>query len=43
LLNVDVDLSAYAGQRAAFMLIVNAGASSGQDWAVWVNPVIATP
>jgi len=43
LLSVDVDLSAYAGQQAAFMLIVNAGASSAQDWAVWVNPVVSTP
>ena len=41
--SVDVDLSAYAGQQAMFWLQVSAGSSSAQDWAVWVNPVIATP
>jgi len=41
--SVDVDLSPYAGRQVEFMLLVDAGASSAQDWAVWVNPVIATP
>ena len=40
---VDVDLSAYAGKEMYFSLHVDAAGSSGQDWAVWVNPVIETP
>ncbi len=43
LMPVDVDLSAYAGQQLMFMLQVLAGPSSGQDWAVWVDPVVETP
>ncbi len=41
--SVDVDLSAYAGHSAVFYLRVDAAGSSAQDWAVWVNPNIATP
>ena len=40
---VDVDLSAYHGQTVMFYLQVDANGSSGQDWAVWVAPVVATP
>ncbi len=43
LLDVDVDLSAYANQSVRFALQVGAGDSSAQDWAVWVHPVISTP
>lgn len=38
---IDVDLSFLAGQRVQFVLIVEAGTNSGQDWAAWVNPRIA--
>lgn len=38
--SMDVDLSAYAGQRIQIELRVDAGASSGQDWAAWINPRI---
>ncbi len=34
------DLSAYAGQKVFFELRVDAGQSSGQDWAAWVYPRI---
>lgn len=37
---IDVDLSAYAGQSISIELRVDAGSSSGQDWAAWVNPTI---
>ncbi|MBS0155296.1 MAG: hypothetical protein JSS38_11920 [Nitrospira sp.] len=37
---IDVDLSAYAGQSISIELRVDAGGSSGQDWAAWVNPTI---
>lgn len=40
---IDVDLSAYAGQSISIELRVDAGASSGQDWAAWVNPIITSP
>jgi hypothetical protein len=32
----DIDLSGYAGSNQ-ITLIVEAGASAGQDWAVWVG------
>ncbi len=41
--SVEMDLSAHAGQTAIFVLRVRAAGSSGQDWAVWVDPRIATP
>ncbi len=41
--SVEVDLSAYAGQSATMFIQVDAGATSSQDWAVWVNPLVATP
>ncbi|NOU11409.1 MAG: hypothetical protein HOO98_15530 [Nitrospira sp.] len=37
---IDVDLSAYAGQSISIELRVDAGGSSGQDWAAWVSPTI---
>lgn len=37
---IEVDLSAYAGQSISIELRVDAGGSSGQDWAAWVNPTI---
>jgi hypothetical protein len=36
--NVDVDLSRWAGKKIALLLRVDAGATSTQDWAVWVKP-----
>lgn len=36
--NVDVDLNRWAGQKIALVLRVDAGATSTQDWAVWVKP-----
>ncbi len=38
---IKIDLNSYAGQRGEMVLRVNAGASAGQDWAVWVEPRIA--
>lgn len=38
---IRVDLSSAAGQRGELILRVKAGASSGQDWAVWVQPKLA--
>lgn len=40
---IDIDLSAYAGQSISIELRVDAGPSSGQDWAAWVNPSITAP
>jgi hypothetical protein len=37
---LDVDLSSLAGRNVQFVLAVLANGSSGQDWAVWVNPRI---
>jgi hypothetical protein len=34
---MDIPLSPWAGKRADFILEVDAGPSSGQDWAVWVD------
>jgi len=44
--DINVDLSNFAGGSGALILRVDAMGSSGQDWAVWVNPRIeraATP
>lgn len=38
---IDVDLSTYAGQSISIELRVDAGSSSGQDWAAWVTPTVA--
>jgi hypothetical protein len=38
--NIDVELSSLAGKNVQFVLAVLANGSSGQDWAVWVNPHI---
>ena len=35
---LDIDLSSVAGKRVRVYLQVEAGATSTQDWAVWVNP-----
>jgi len=37
---VEADLSAYAGQTIDFVLGVNAGSSSAQDWAAWAEAQI---
>lgn len=37
---IEVDLSGYAGASGALQLRVDALGSSGQDWAVWVDPHI---
>jgi hypothetical protein len=37
---IDLDLSSLAGNSVRFTLVVYANGSSGQDWAVWVNPRI---
>jgi hypothetical protein len=33
-----VDLSRWTGKKIALVLRVDAGATSTQDWAVWVKP-----
>ena len=38
--DLNIDLSSIAGKSGSAFLQVDAGASSVQDWAVWVNPVI---
>ena len=40
LINISADLSKWAGQDIMLELEVDAGASSGQDWAAWINPTI---
>lgn len=40
LIPLRIDLSHLAGQSVAIELRVDAGSSSGQDWAVWVAPRI---
>jgi len=37
---IKIDLSPYAGQQGEMVRRVKAGSSSGQDWAVWVEPRI---
>jgi hypothetical protein len=36
---IDEDLGVLSG-AAGMRLVVNAGATSSQDWAVWINPRI---
>jgi len=38
--DLNIDLSSIAGKSGSAFLQVDAGASSVQDWAVWVDPVI---
>lgn len=38
--DVIIDLSHLSGQNVGIELRVDAGESSGRDWAVWVNPMI---
>ncbi|MEW6231986.1 MAG: hypothetical protein AB1566_06680 [Chloroflexota bacterium] len=40
---IDADLSRFAGQRGKFYLRVDAGPSSGQDWAIWLDARIVAP
>lgn len=40
LLTITADLSSWQNQEIAIELRVDAGASSGQDWAAWINPRI---
>jgi hypothetical protein len=35
---LEADLSAWAGKPVHIVLRAQAGQSSDQDWAVWVNP-----
>ncbi len=39
----DVPLDEFAGQSGCFVLRVNAGETSAQDWAVWVEARIVRP
>ena len=39
--DLDIDLNSIAGKSVQAFLQVDGGASSVQDWAVWVNPIIA--
>jgi hypothetical protein len=41
--NFDVDLGSLAGQKVDFTLTVWAGATSNQDWAIWLNARIVRP
>lgn len=43
LLSVDISLAPLANRQVIFRLVVRANGSSAQDWAVWVNPNVATP
>ena len=36
----DIDLSSLAGKNVKFLFQVSANGSSGQDWALWINPRI---
>lgn len=38
--DLDIDLSSLAGRSVEFVLAVTANGSSGQDWAVWVKPLV---
>jgi len=38
--SLNIDLSSLAGKSGKIILEIYAGASSGQDWAVWVDPQI---
>lgn len=38
--SINIDLSRFAGQTGRIRLTVQAGDTSTQDWAVWVNPRI---
>jgi hypothetical protein len=43
LISIDIDLSGLVGRKVEFILNVDAHGSSGQDWAVWVDPRIERP
>ena len=38
--SLDIDLSALNGQAVEFILLVEANANAGQDWALWIAPQI---
>ncbi|MCB0633621.1 MAG: C39 family peptidase [Saprospiraceae bacterium] len=38
--DIEIDLAKFSSQQMSIELRVDAGKSSGQDWAVWVNPRI---
>lgn len=38
--SLEADLSKWAGKTVSILLRVNAGKTSAQDWAVWVNPIL---
>jgi hypothetical protein len=40
LINIEADLSHLSNSQVKIELRVDAGKSSGQDWAIWVNPKI---
>ena len=37
---LDIDLSALNGKNVQFILLVDANANAGQDWALWIKPQI---
>ncbi len=37
---LDIDLSALNGKSVEFILLVDANANAGQDWALWIAPRI---
>jgi hypothetical protein len=39
-INVDLDLGAWAGKTLKFELVVESNGASGQDWAIWLQPRI---
>lgn len=39
---IEADLSAWAGKKVNLVLRVHTGRTSSQDWAVWVNPRLAS-
>lgn len=38
--SLNIDLSSLAGSSVQFVLAVQSNGSSGQDWALWINPRI---
>jgi hypothetical protein len=41
--DIEADLSSWKGKTVQILLTVNAGPTSTQDWAVWVNPRLVKP
>jgi hypothetical protein len=42
-MDIEADLSSWKGKTIQILLTVNAGPTSTQDWAVWVNPRLVKP